>query len=65
MELIPPNKNIEEMTKTILRQNQLILEMNARLLSQFGDPTIVRANPGYTNAGSDGGDGNRLREASQ
>jgi len=58
-----PYKNIVEMTKTILKQNQFILEMNARLLSQFEVPTIVRANPGYTNAGSDGGDGNRTMRA--
>ena len=56
-----PYKNIVEMTKTILRQNQLILEMNARLLSH-GGPTIL-VNPGYTNAGSDGGDGNRTMRA--
>lgn len=42
-----PRKDIVEITKAILRQNKVILQMNARLLQELERPTIiVRKSPG-------------------
>ena len=37
---IEPNKDIVEMTKTILAQNEKILEMNIFLIERFSSPLI-------------------------
>lgn len=40
MKPIPSNKELLEITRIVLKQNQFILEMNARLLRQFEAPLI-------------------------
>jgi hypothetical protein len=41
IEQIEPNKDIIRMTEKILEQNQVILDMNARLLAVFQSPALV------------------------